>query len=109
VDAEQVARNDAVFRDANEHIADEAARLDAEEPLPFICECADPACQALIRLTRGEYEHVRDDPTRFAVAPGHEAAAGPYAQVVERHEGFWVVEKTGSAAEAAAGLEASSG
>jgi hypothetical protein len=105
VDAEQVARNDAVFRDANEHIADVANKVGAEDPLPFICECADPACRELIRLSRGQYERVRKDPKRFAIAPGHAEAAEPFARVVERRNGFWVVEKTGRAATLAAELD----
>ena len=109
MDAEQVARNDAVFRDANEHIAGEAARLDAEEPLPFICECADPACQELIRLARGEYERVRQHPARFAIAPGHDEGPEAFASVVERHDAVWIVEKTGRAASVAAELDSRTG
>jgi hypothetical protein len=48
VDAEQVARNDAVFRAANERIRSAAAGLESADPLPFICERADPSCRELI-------------------------------------------------------------
>lgn len=105
VDAEQVARNDAIFREANERIDRAGARLDARDPLPFICECADPECRALLSLTRGEYEEVRDHGKRFAVAPGHERSADGHAEVVERRDGYVVVQKVGAAAEVAEALD----
>jgi hypothetical protein len=105
VDAEQVARNDAVFRAANERIRSAAAGLQAAEPLPFICECADPACRELIPLSREEYENLRRHSTRFAVAPGHEGGADSAARIVARGDRYVVVEKTGNAAEVAEALD----
>jgi len=40
--------------------------------LVFGCECGYPGCSAAIHLTRGEYEVVRSDGTRFAIAVNHE-------------------------------------
>lgn len=103
VDAEQIARNDAVFRAANERIEQAGAELNAAEPLPFICECADPECRELITLTRSEYEGVRRYSTRFAVVPGHEGDGD--ARVVEDRGAYAVVEKVGKAAEVAEALD----
>jgi hypothetical protein len=41
---------------------------------------------------------VRADPTHFINAPGHESNAGPHAVVVERKDGYVVVQKVGDAA-----------
>jgi hypothetical protein len=38
----------------------------------YVCECGDASCVERIRLTRPEYEAVRDYPTRFAIAADHE-------------------------------------
>jgi hypothetical protein len=74
---ERVATNEAMFRDANEAIRRSAGRLPVEggEPVPFLCECADPGCTDVIRLTLEEYERVRADAHTFAIVPGHEAPA----------------------------------
>jgi hypothetical protein len=48
---DKIAYNNAVFRKANESIADAAARygLDDGRVVPFVCECSDPACTKVIR------------------------------------------------------------
>jgi hypothetical protein len=38
----------------------------------YLCECGDAKCSAPIRLTRAEYEGIRDYAIRFALALGHE-------------------------------------
>jgi len=104
VNAEQVARNDALFRDANERIHDAAIEYDVD-PVPFICECAEPTCHEVIALTLAEYDRVRATPTRFVIAPGHEGVAPHAVEVVERTQVYFVVEKVGRAAEVAAELD----
>jgi hypothetical protein len=96
--AERVARNDATFREANEKI-EEAARGAGLETVPFICECAEPHCTEIVYLRLSEYERIRAEPTHFVNVPGHEASAMGYARVVERHDGYVVVEKIDEAAE----------
>jgi len=60
---ERIAKNNAIFREANERIR---ARADEYEPpmerFPFICECAAPDCMQIIRLMPGEYGAVRANP-----------------------------------------------
>ena len=101
MDAEQVGRNDAIFREANEHIEEAAEKVGHSGTVPFICECADPSCREIVRLTFEEYEHVRDRSTTFVNAPGHQAVAPHAVNVVERADGYVIVEKIGRAAEVA--------
>jgi PHD/YefM family antitoxin component YafN of YafNO toxin-antitoxin module len=100
-DERRRARNEALFREVNERIAElETGRggYDRDDSLltGFVCECPREDCSEMLEVTRGQYEGVRDDPRRFLVLPGHED--GDIAKVVERHESYLVVEKTGEAA-----------
>ena len=96
--AQRVAENEARFRAANERISEAARRADLPR-IPFVCECANLRCAAILRLSRDEYEVVRADGRRFLNAPGHEAAAMGWATVVDRHDEYVVVERVGEAAE----------
>jgi hypothetical protein len=48
-----------------------------------------------------EYEDLRSEPTRFAVAPSGEHVVFEVERIVDRREDYWVVEKLGEAAEVA--------
>ena len=108
--AERAARNDAVFREANERIDAFVESVDGmgEEPLPFLCECADVTCTEIIKLTRAEYETLRRDPLRFAIVHGHEGD-DDWARVVDENERYAIVEKVGAAAEVATELDPRAG
>jgi hypothetical protein len=103
--AERIARNDAIFRKANEAIAEAAQDAEVDEHVPFICECADPACTEVIRMSAEDYSEIRSDPRHFLNVPGHEASGQGWAQVVETHDGYLVVAKVGPAGEVAEQLE----
>jgi hypothetical protein len=60
---------------------------------PFLCECVQDGCSAPVELSAAQYEAVRADEQRFFVYPGHEMPE--LDVVVERHEGFFVVERAG--------------
>src|SRR3954447_3076835 len=91
--AERAARNESVFRDANERIEQRLGDLSLlDERAPFLCECEDPLCARALRLTVEEYEAVRAHADRFIVAPGHSAGS---ATIVETHGGHLVVAKEG--------------
>jgi len=60
------------FRDGNERIYAAASRLGIKLKLPFVCECGRPDCTAVVHVRVDEYEAVREAPTRFLVAAGHE-------------------------------------
>jgi hypothetical protein len=96
--AERVARNEAVFREANDRIEGSARDNDFTGLVPFICECAEVDCTEIIQLSLAQYEEVRSHPRRFAVAPGHEDDE-PSSRLVSEHERFAIVEKTGEAGE----------
>jgi len=90
---ERAARNESAFREANEDLEDKRRELALDGLTPFLCECDDPHCTELIRLSLGEYEHVRSRANRFVVVGGHE----PVSRTVEQHDRYTVVEKTGAA------------
>jgi hypothetical protein len=101
--AERAARNEAVFRRANERIEQRLDDLSlADGRSPFLCECDDPLCTHPVRLTAAEYEAVRAHPTRFLVVSGHQAA---HADTVGRHDQYDVIEKHGTAGDIAAALD----
>jgi hypothetical protein len=99
VQEERIATNNATFREANERISAAAGSYGIETPIPFICECSDPSCSGIIRLTLEEYEEVRANSRHFVNIPGHEAASMGMAVVVEQRDGYSIVEKIGRAAE----------
>jgi hypothetical protein len=92
---ERRARNEAIFRDANERIRDAHRELGAPVArVPFLCECPDEHCRHIVRLAPEAYEEVRANPERFVVAPGHEEDAAE----VDAGDGYVVIEKSGAEA-----------
>jgi hypothetical protein len=89
----RLAANEARFRAINDRVQRDLEQVvdDPDELLPFVCECARRTCDATIELTRAEYERVRAQPILFAAAPGHEIL--DVEDVVERHEGYFVIRK----------------
>src|SRR5256885_16407494 len=76
---ERIAYNQAWARDLNER---KAAWMDeGVVTARFRCECWRADCDVRIGLTEREWQDVRSDPKRFAVAPDHLAveveAGGP--------------------------------
>jgi hypothetical protein len=109
--AEKIARNNSVFRDANEGIAGAATEhgLDVNRPTPFICECSDPKCTRLIPLSLLDYRRVRSDPRWFVHARGHEAEIPGVVALVEENEDYLLVQKIGHAGDVATDLAESRG
>ena len=105
--AERVARNDALFREANERIRSTAQsmELDHSEALPFLCECAEESCTTVLRLSQDEYEAVRAHPTHFINARGHADNGEGWVRVLDEFDRYTVVEKVGEAAEIVAELD----
>lgn len=97
VTAERIARNESIFRDANEGVARAAEDVEARSHVPFLCECADPACRALVPLALDDYRRVRSSPRWFLCLTGHQRVAAGLAQTIEAHDGWDLVEKTGEA------------
>jgi hypothetical protein len=79
-----------VFRNANDRIAEKAAELAWNDPIPFLCECSDRRCFALLELTLDEYGSVRAHSERYVMLPEHRLAGGI---ILEQDEGVAVAEK----------------
>jgi hypothetical protein len=105
VTQERIAKNDSLFREANERIESVAEEQKLTvSPVPFICECADLQCTQITSLTLEEYWYVRSNPRWFINAPGHESAGLGAVAVVEDHRSYVIVEKQGYAGEVAEAL-----
>jgi hypothetical protein len=101
---ERIARNNATFRDANEHISAAAGIYGIDSPVPFICECADPHCSEIVRMRLEEYEAIRAHSRHFLHIPGHQDGAG-VSQVVARRDGYVIVQQVGRAGDIAEALD----
>ena len=104
--AERIAHNDSAFRDANEQISRRATALltAKDQPIPFICECADSGCTSVIHLNLVEYEEIRTDSRQFLNALGHDRVEGPIDVMFKNHN-YLVVKKSGRAGEIAEALD----
>lgn len=106
LDVSRAAKNQALCREVNERILGLSTALAFERAhRDFICECADPACTQVVRLTVAEYEALRMHPTRFVVVPSEEHIAPELEAVVERYETYWTLQATGVAADIAEKLD----
>lgn len=83
------------MRTVNDQIAelDERAEWAApEQQFEFQCECGKTSgCEDRLLMTLAEYERVRRQRDRFAVAPGHDT--DEIESVVEKDERFLIVDK----------------
>lgn len=94
----RLAQNESVFRAVNERIEESASSGEGVDRhvYEFLCECSNADCNLLLPLTVSEYEAVRQNPTHFIVAPGHELPE--IETVVLRRGPYQVVTKRGEAA-----------
>jgi hypothetical protein len=93
---QRIGANEAIFREVNEGISRGQYPGEDDTPRGFRCECARLGCNDMVELTAREYEQIRANSRRFLVASGHEMPE--LEEVVELHDGYLVVEKTGPAA-----------
>ena len=97
---QRAARNEALFREVNENIARLEERHGATNPEPaYVCECANAGCAEQIVIDPETYRRVRAQPRLLFVRPGHEDPQ--LERVVERHDDYLIVEKTGEAGQVA--------
>jgi hypothetical protein len=97
---QRAARNEALFREVNENIArlEERHGTTTTEPA-YVCECANAGCAEQVAMDSETYRRVRRQPRLFLVRPGHEDLQ--LERIVERHDDYLIVEKTGAAGEVA--------
>jgi hypothetical protein len=88
---ERLALNEALFRAANERMADWEERHRIEATELYFCECADPECRQKVPLRESDYERIRSNSDQFVVVPGHELV--DVESVIESHEEWAVIEK----------------
>jgi len=99
--AERVARNNVIFRRANEEIHEAAGTLGFDAPIPFLCECTNERCTEVVRITAADYAEIRSHPRHFVTAPGHQTEADGHERVIGRADGYERTEKVGEAGELA--------
>lgn len=86
---DRFARNEAIFREVNERVADVT---DSEARMTnFLCECGNLDCVQEVSLTDAEYRKLRSNAATFAVVPGH--ALGDVETIIEKTNRFHIVEK----------------
>src|ERR1044072_6513651 len=101
--AERQGRNESLFREVNERIAELNQTFQVDGRSEFLCECSREECTEPVSISLEEYEEVRRTATRFFVLPGHEDVN--VERVVSRSEHFIIVEKIGDAADEAEALD----
>jgi hypothetical protein len=103
----KMAMNESTFRAENERLRGAALsyRFMPDQRVPFICECADEGCYEAVMLRIPDYEQIRQHPSRFLLAAGHEDAEAVHERIIEVEAGYAVVEKIGTAGREAARLD----
>jgi hypothetical protein len=91
----RIADNEQRFRVFNDEVEQVGAQLHSRAR--FSCECGNDRCTTAIELDADEYARLRADATWFAVLPGHNRP--DVERVIERHDAYLIVEKTGEGAE----------
>ena len=98
----RMGRNEALFRQINEHIVDVSRALPNHEQFQILCECARLDCVDKISFTKDGYTAARLGSDTFIVIPEHHDPE--IERVLAKEPSFLVVEKVGEAR--AASLEA---
>jgi hypothetical protein len=90
VEGRPLSRPEATrLRNARIATAARLHRFDPQVAVPFICECSDERCDALVRLRLFEYTGLRQS-YDYLVAPGHQVME---ATVVRVRDGVWLYER----------------
>jgi hypothetical protein len=102
---DELASNQALFREVNERISELASGFDLANGLKMdlVCECSDPACTLILHVPVLEYERVRLHPARFLIHPRHDVPQ--IETIVGAGRGYEVVEKLDDAADLVAALD----
>jgi hypothetical protein len=100
--AKRAARNQVLFRDVNERVKDVNDHFQSFTTLQeWVCECANDTCTEHIEMSCDDYEKIREGAERFFVAPSEDHIWPDVEAVIERRDAYWIVEKSGLAAEIA--------
>ena len=85
MDERRIRKNQVVFREVNQRIADISRRHD-EPASGFLCECRQAGCTSIIDLSLSDYQALRDGEDFFIVAPGH--CVEGVDRLVESRQGY---------------------
>jgi hypothetical protein len=100
------AKKQSLPREVNERLKEVGERSKSMSYADdAICECANDECSERISLSVDEYERVRAHPTWFAVLAGDDHVFPDVERIVEKHDGYWIVEKMDGAAAVADKLD----
>jgi hypothetical protein len=81
-----------ISRSANERLqALAVAIVPAEQPIPFLCECADDVCMGRVDMNLGDYDDIHRDRDHYAILRDHQIADGE--RVVEQRPLYDIVSK----------------
>jgi len=81
-----------VFRRANERLlAAVRDRIDSRRPIPFLCECLDPACRSTVALSVEQFRELKNKTNRYAIVADHPTMEGE--RVIHTDGGVSIVEK----------------
>ncbi len=97
----RIESNEQAVRERNDAARRSAEAAGVDPLLPFVCECGNALCDDRLALSAGEYGAAHQAANRFVVAREH--AITDVERVVERHEGYDVVEKLPDGPAAAGG------
>ena len=100
---ERLAKNESLFREVNERIAEAAKRTLVLPDAEFLCECGRPECLERIVVQLDEYEAIRAHPDRFVLLFGHQQAE--IDRVIDTADDYVIVEKVGEAGKVAEELD----
>ncbi len=95
----RAARNEVLFREANEAIERGQWPDNPGKIVRFRCECSRLNCSQPVEVSLAEYEQVRRHSRCFVVAPGHEMTE--IETVVGGTDAYLLVEKRDEAGEIA--------
>jgi hypothetical protein len=90
-----MGRNEALFREINDYIADVSHGLPASEAFEILCECARLDCTEKIGITKEAYLSARVSDDTFIVLLGHHLPE--VERVIGEVDGYLLVEKLGEA------------
>jgi hypothetical protein len=88
VDDRQIRKNQLVFREVNQRIA-EITASQSEAASEFLCECGRADCTSVIDLSLTDYMALRDGGDHFVVASGH--CAEGVDRLVDSRDGYDVL------------------
>ena len=90
---ERIEENEKLFREVNERVKEVQANFQSGPDPHWVCECGDETCFDKLTVPLDEYHEIRAHHNWVLVVVGHEKV--DVERVVDRRNGFLVVEKDG--------------